>query len=98
MASRKQRVQGIVISNAMDKSMTVEHIMYKRHRLYGKPVRFRNKYLAHDPDNECQVGDEVIIEESRPLSRRKTWRLRKVVTRAEISPEEEVGPVDTAAV
>ena len=98
MASRKRRVQGAVISDAMDKSITVEHIMYKRHRLYGKPVRSRSKYVAHDPENECRVGDEVIIEESRPLSRRKRWRMREIVQRAEISPEEEADPSDTAAV
>ena len=98
MASRKRRVQGAVISDAMDKSITVEHIMYKRHRLYGKPVRSRSKYVAHDPENECRVGDEVIIEESRPLSRRKRWRMREIVQRAEISSEEEADPSDTAAV
>ncbi len=98
MASRKKRVQGAVISDAMDKTIMVEHIMYKRHRLYGKPVRSHSRYLAHDPENECRVGDEVIIEESRPLSRHKTWRMREIVERAEISPEEEADPSDTAAV
>ena len=98
MASRKKRLQGAVMSNAMDKTVMVEHIMYKRHRLYGKPVRSRSRYLAHDPENECRVGDKVIIEESRPLSRRKKWRVREIVQRAEVSPEEEAAPSDTAAV
>lgn len=88
----------MVTSNAMDKSIVVEHVMYKRHRLYGKPVRSRSKYMAHDPENECRVGDEVIIEESRPLSRRKKWRVREILKRAQLSPEEEAATGDTAGV
>lgn len=95
---RKRRIQGLVTSDAMDKTIAVELVTYKRHRLYGKPVRSRSKFLAHDPENECRVGDEVIIEESRPLSRRKTWRLREVLQRAEISPEEEALSIDSATI
>lgn len=98
MAARKRRVQGMVTSEAMDKTITVELITYRRHRLYGKPVRSRNSFLAHDPENECHVGDEVVIEESRPISKRKTWRLREIVGRAEIKPEEEALSIDTAAI
>ena len=98
MAVRKRRIQGMVTSEAMDKTIAVELITYRRHRLYGKPVQSRNKFLAHDPENECHVGDEVVIEECRPLSRRKTWRLREVLQRAEISPDEEALSIDSAAV
>jgi small subunit ribosomal protein S17 len=79
--TRKIR-QGFVISNAMDKSIVVVVERKVRHKLYGKFIRRRVKYLAHDPANECNVGDTVLIEECRPLSRRKRWRVRNIVQRA----------------
>ena len=98
MTRNKRTLQGIVVSNQMDKTIVVEFVAYKRHRLYRKRMRHRSKYLAHDPNNECQIGDEVLIEESRPLSRRKRWRLRAIVHQAAIKPEEEAAPVDSAAI
>ena len=63
----------------MDKSRVVEHVRLVRHPLYGKQVRRRKRYMVHDPENVSNVGDAVIIEESRPLSARKRWRLREVI-------------------
>jgi small subunit ribosomal protein S17 len=79
--TRKTR-QGFVVSNAMDKSVVVVVERKVRHKLYGKFIRRRVKYLAHDAANECNVGDTVLIEECRPLSRHKRWRVRNIVQRA----------------
>lgn len=79
--TRKTR-QGSVVSNAMDKSIVVLVERKVRHKLYGKFIRRRVKYIAHDPANECNVGDTVLIEECRPLSRHKRWRVRNIVQRA----------------
>ncbi|MCB0635280.1 MAG: 30S ribosomal protein S17 [Lewinella sp.] len=78
---RKQRV-GIVTSNKMDKTITVSVERRLRHPIYGKFVKKTNKFMAHDENNECQIGDMVRIEESRPLSARKRWRLIEVLEKA----------------
>lgn len=79
--TRKTR-QGAVISNAMDKSVVVLVERKVRHKLYGKFIRRRVKYMAHDPANACNVGDIVLIEECRPLSKNKRWRVRSIVQQA----------------
>ena len=77
----KTRV-GVVTSNKMDKSVVVETVRLTPHKLYGKIVRRHVKYMAHDPANDCQVGDRVLIEECRPLSRKKRWRVREILEKA----------------
>jgi len=74
--------QGSVISNAMDKSVVVLVERKVRHKQYGKFIRRRAKYMAHDPANECNVGDVVLIEECRPLSKNKRWRVLNIVEHA----------------
>ncbi|BCO09962.1 30S ribosomal protein S17 [Desulfolithobacter dissulfuricans] len=74
--------QGSVISNKMDKSIVVLVERKVRHKLYGKYIRRRVKYMAHDPENACNIGDTVLIEECRPLSKNKRWRVRSIVERA----------------
>ena len=81
-AKRKRTQQGIVISNKMDKSVVVLVERLVRHQLYGKYIRRRVKYMAHDDANECQIGDRVLIEECRPLSKNKRWRVRTLIERA----------------
>ena len=78
---RKQRV-GIVTSTSMDKSITVSVERKLRHPIYGKYVKKSKKFMAHDENNECNVGDTVRITESRPLSKCKRWRLAEIVERA----------------
>lgn len=78
----KRRLRCIVISDRMDKSRVVEHTRVVRHPLYGKQVRRRKRYMIHDAENASKNGDVVVIEESRPLSARKRWRLRQVVDTA----------------
>lgn len=80
---RKVRA-GVVVSNKMEKSIVVSVDRMSKHVLYGKPVLKVKKYMAHDENNECRIGDKVLIEETRPISRRKTWRLAEIVERAPI--------------
>lgn len=79
--SRRTKV-GIVVSNKMEKSIVVETNRLVRHKLYGKIIRSNVRYIAHDPDNVCRVGDRVLIEECRPMSRNKRWRMREIIERA----------------
>ena len=73
---------GSVISNKMDKSVVVQVDRRIQHKLYGKFMRKRVKYMADDPNNICNVGDLVLIEECKPLSKNKRWRVRSVVEQA----------------
>ena len=79
--SRKTRT-GSVVSNRMEKSVVVLVERKVRHKLYGKYVKTSVKYLADDPENRCNVGDTVLIEECRPLSKRKRWRVRTIIEQA----------------
>ncbi|MCD8287926.1 MAG: 30S ribosomal protein S17 [Porphyromonadaceae bacterium] len=78
---RKERV-GVVISNKMDKSITVAVKWKEKHPIYGKFVNKTKKYHAHDEKNECNVGDTVRLRESRPLSKLKRWRLIEIIEKA----------------
>ena len=78
---RKTRT-GSVVSNAMDKTVVVRVERKFRHKFYGKYVKTSVKYLADDPQNSCNVGDVVLIEECRPLSKRKRWRVKTVLEQA----------------
>ena len=73
---------GTVISNKMDKTVVVQVQRLVKHRMYHKYVRRRAKFAAHDNDNKCQIGDKVLIIESRPLSKMKRWRVLEIVEKA----------------
>ena len=78
-----QRVlQGQVVSNKGDKSITVRVVRYERHPVYGKYIKRTLKCHAHDENNECNIGDTVRIAQSRPISKTKTWHLIEIVERA----------------
>ncbi len=77
---RKERT-GIVVSNKMDKSITVAVKRKVKHPVYGKYMNKTKKLLAHDEENTCNIGDTVRIMETRPLSKRKSWRLVEVIER-----------------
>ena len=79
--NRKTRV-GIVVSDRMDKTITVAVEDFVRHSLYGKAVKRTAKFKAHDEENVCGIGDKVRIMETRPLSKDKRWRLVDVVEKA----------------
>ncbi len=78
----KKVKQGSVVSNNMDKSVVVLVERKIRHKLYGKYIRRGVKYMAHDSTNDCNIGDTVLIEECRPLSKNKRWRVQSIVERA----------------
>ena len=78
---RKQRI-GVVTSSKMDKSITLIVERKLKHPMYGKFVKKTKKFMAHDEKNECNIGDTVRIMETRPLSKRKRWRVVEVVERA----------------
>lgn len=80
---RKNR-QGIVISNRMDKTIVVQIDNKVMHPVYKKYVRKRVKYKVHDETNDARTGDTVLIEECRPLSRQKRWRLKNIIERAPV--------------
>jgi small subunit ribosomal protein S17 len=79
--NRKVRV-GLVVSDKMDKTITVKVEDFIRHPLYGKRIKRSKKFKAHDENNVCSMGDRVRIMETRPLSRDKRWRLVEIVEKA----------------
>ncbi|MEI8307281.1 MAG: 30S ribosomal protein S17 [Chloroflexales bacterium] len=81
--ARKIIKVGRVVSDKMDKTVVVAVDYLKPHPLYRKIIRKTNKFHAHDEDNSCKTGDTVRIEESRPLSRTKRWRVIEIVKRGE---------------
>ena len=80
--SSNRTLQGRVVSDKMDKSVTVMVERQVKHPLYGKFIRRSSKVHAHDENNECGIGDLVIVEQCRPLSKSKNWRLVEVVEKA----------------
>ena len=78
---RKERI-GIVTSNKMEKSIVVSEVNKVKNPMYGKFVLKTKKYIAHDQENECNIGDTVKIMETRPLSKSKCWRLVQILERA----------------
>lgn len=78
----RRTVQGLVVSNAMLKTIVVSVTTHQKHPQYKKYVRHTKKYLAHDEEQACGVGDLVTIVESRPLSARKRWRVRSIDRKA----------------
>lgn len=78
---RKERI-GVVTSNKMMKSIVVSETKKMKHPMYGKFVMKTKKYMAHDEQNDCNIGDTVRIMETRPLSKSKSWRLVEIIERA----------------
>ncbi|MCS7283449.1 MAG: 30S ribosomal protein S17 [Anaerolineae bacterium] len=89
MRERRKRLVGRVVSDKMQKTVVVQVERTKRHPLYGKVIKVRKKFYAHDENNECRVGDLVRIVESRPLSRLKRWVVEEILERSE-RPEVEI--------
>jgi small subunit ribosomal protein S17 len=79
--TRRERV-GVVVSNSMEKSITIAVKQKIKHPIYGKFVNKTTKFMAHDEENTCNVGDTVKITETRPLSKNKRWRLVEIIERA----------------
>lgn len=81
-AKRSRTLQGSVVSNKMNKSITVLVERRELHPLYKKYISRSTKFHAHDEDNACNIGDTVVIESCRPLSKLKSWRLLNIVEKA----------------
>lgn len=79
----RKSFSGVVVSNKMDKTVVVKVQRLVRHPRYKKIVRRFSKFKAHDPENRCQLGDEVTIIETRPLSKEKRWRVKEIVKKGE---------------
>ena len=79
---RRRRIQGVVRSTKMDKTVVVEVSRRLKHPKYHKYINQRERYVAHDEQNACKTGDRVEIASSRPLSRRKRWRVSRIVERS----------------
>ncbi|UCB50479.1 MAG: 30S ribosomal protein S17 [Deltaproteobacteria bacterium] len=88
----RKRLVGVVVGNKMDKTAAVLVNRLKRHRTYEKYLRSQTKYMVHDPENRCMVGDRVRIIETRPISKKKRWQVLEVLERSAI---QESGEEDT---
>jgi small subunit ribosomal protein S17 len=84
--NERRRLNGVVVSNKMQKTVIVEVRRTYRHRLYKKTVSSKKRYMAHD-ELDCQLGDQVVIVESQPLSKRKRWAVEKILS-SDISAQE----------
>jgi small subunit ribosomal protein S17 len=80
--SRRTTKIGVVVSNKMEKTVVVAVENVVKHGMYHKYIRRTNKFLAHAEANDLNIGDRVVIEETRPLSKRKRWNVREVISRA----------------
>nr|YP_011006142.1 30S ribosomal protein S17 [Dictyotopsis propagulifera]WAM63146.1 30S ribosomal protein S17 [Dictyotopsis propagulifera] len=80
---KKQQRIGIVLSNKMQKSVVVAIEYRYKHKIYSKIFVKTKRYLAHDELNSCKIGDEVLLETSRPLSKKKRWIIREILNKAE---------------
>ena len=78
----RRQVTGVVVSNKMDKTVVVQVETLVKHQQYHKYIRRRAKFMAHDEKSDCQIGDSVLITESRPLSRNKRWRVTDIIKKA----------------
>lgn len=79
LIKKRRTLEGVVVSNKMNNSIVIQTARLVAHRLYGKMIRRHKKFMVDDPKNTCSVGDQVIIEECRPLSKNKRWRLLQIV-------------------
>jgi small subunit ribosomal protein S17 len=75
---------GIVVSNKMQKTIVVKIENRYPHPIYSKTMTKTKKYLAHDQFNECNIGDQVLVQECRPLSRRKRWKLLQIISKSSL--------------
>jgi small subunit ribosomal protein S17 len=90
---RRKELVGEVVSNRMAKTIVVQVVRKKSHPFYGRVISTAKKFYAHDETNDARIGDVVRLEESRPLSKLKRWRLKEVIRRSTLAPE---APAKTA--
>ena len=90
-AGRRKELIGYVVSNRMNKTIVVEVVRRKAHPLYSRVISKAKKFYAHDENREAHVGDVVRLEETRPLSKLKRWRLKEVLRKTALVPEVATG-------
>ena len=83
-ASNPRAVSGVVVSDRMEKSITVKVERRVKHPVYGKYIKQSKKFHVHDPENQCQEGDEVTIEEAKKMSKTKSWALKSIDRKATV--------------
>jgi len=86
-AGRRKEVIGNVVSNRMNKTIVVQVVRQKSHPLYSRVISKAKKFYAHDEKNEAHIGDVVRLEETRPLSKLKRWKLKEIVRKTALVPE-----------
>ncbi len=79
ISTEGKSIIGVVVSNAMDKSVVIEVTSLVSHKLYKKRIRRSSRFIAHDEKNICEVGDKVRIVSTRPLSKRKRWEVAEII-------------------
>jgi small subunit ribosomal protein S17 len=98
-ATNKKKMVGTVVRDKMEKSVVVETERLQKHSKYHKYLKTKKRYKAHDEDNKCRIGDKVVIVESRPISKEKSWVVKEIIRQEEpILIQEEVETNDTGAV
>lgn len=96
-AGRQKTVVGEVVSSRMRKTIVVKVTRTKSHGMYGRVIKHDKKFYAHDEGNSARVGDIVRLEETRPLSKLKRWRLKEVIRKAALVPEALTGADEAAS-
>jgi small subunit ribosomal protein S17 len=91
---RRKEVVGEVVSNRMHKTIVVQVTRKKSHPFYGRVIARHKKFYAHDEKNEAHIGDVVRIEETRPTSKLKRWKLKDIIRKAALLPEAAVEPAN----
>ena len=86
---KKRTLRGVVVSNKMDKTIVVKISRLKLHPKYRKHYQVSQSFKAHDEKNECEIGDQVLIEETRPISKDKKWKLVSIISKAQKEEEKE---------
>ena len=86
-AGKRKELIGYVVSNRMNKTIVVEVVRRKSHHLYTRVISKKKKFYAHDERNEAHIGDVVRLEETRPLSKLKRWRLKEILRKTALVPE-----------
>jgi small subunit ribosomal protein S17 len=92
-APHHKEVIGKVVSNKMQKTIVVQVMRQKSHALYGRVISTKKKFYAHDEKGEAHIGDFVKLEETRPLSKLKRWKLKEILQRSALAPEVTTEPV-----
>ncbi len=87
---KKRKIEGTVISDKMNKTVVVEVQRFKKHPLYHKVLKVSKRFKVHNENNEAKIGDKVLIEETRPLSKEKKWKLIQIIKKSENKNSEEI--------